>query len=172
MHKVPAYSQLLDVPDKEWQLRACGIVSLKMAMDSLSPELSPPITELIRNGLVLDAFIPGVGWKHAGLKNIAEQLGFAAETYDWFKEEPSAAWGMLLPLLEKAPVIASIHKDLIPGTSGHLVVLTGRDETSVFYNDPLAADRAGIPRSASHGQFLAGWKRRAIALSKAAGSSQ
>ena len=163
---VPAYSQYLDVKNRAWKRRSCGIVALKMVMDVLSPKRAKTRTlpRLIKKGVRMGAYIRNVGWSHHGLARIATSFGFRSKNHDWFKESPREAFRKLRRHLARGPVIASIHRNLEPGFSGHLVVVTGFERGIVLYNDPDSRTRHDIPRRAPLKKFLKGWKRRAVTV--------
>ena len=163
----PGYSQFLDVEDEEWKDRCCGILSLKMLLDywggqsNISPE---DVESLIGEGLEIGAYIPDIGWKHKELVELAQNHGLDGEDFDWMDEHPDVALNKVIPHLSEHPIIVSIHKDLIEGNSGHLVVLTGYEDGQIFYNDPDAKTRGDIERSAPLQKFLDGWKRRVVVV--------
>ena len=162
MFKVTLYSQFLDVEDKNWKIRACGIVSLKVVLEYWG--IKENIKDLIDLGLKKNAYISGVGWKHDGLVSVAKEFGFSGMNYDWFKDEPKDAFEKLLPNLEKYPVIASIYNNFKLGGSGHLVVLLGYQNGQIFFNDPDSKTRKGIQKKVGLEKFLTGWKRRIIVI--------
>lgn len=165
---VPAYSQFLDVSSPVWKRKACGAVSLKMVLDYLRPN-SISISEIIKRGrrknaFRLAAYIPNVGWAHKGLASLAEEFGFKGKNYDWSKKTPDAAYSLLLKKLQKRPIIASIYRNLKPGSSGHLVLLTGIKGNRIYYNDPDSKTRRGIKKTATLNKFLKGWKKRVVEI--------
>ena len=165
--EVPEYSQFLDVDDEEWKGRSCGIVSLKMLLDywNNESETTPEDVEnLITEALDFDAYLPGTGWKHKELVDIAKAHHLEGENLDWTSEHPDIAFNKAVPHLAKHPVMTSVFKDLKPGKSGHLVVVTGYEGGKVFYNDPDSKNREGIERNASLNEFLNGWTRRIIVI--------
>lgn len=164
MFKVPAYSQFLDVKDKKWQRRSCGIVVLKMILDFWGSGDKITADNLIKLGLKKNAYISGIGWRHKDLTLLSKNLGFKGKNYDWFKNKPKTAFKKLLPKLKKQPIIASICKNLNFGESGHLVVLAGFKNNHIFFNDPDSKTRKGIRKKASLKKFLNGWKRRVIVI--------
>jgi predicted double-glycine peptidase len=163
---VPAYSQYLDVKNRSWKRRSCGIVALKMALDFHAPKRAQKLTlsQLIKKGSRAGAYIRNVGWSHRGLARIAVRCGFQSRTYDWFRGLPGPAFKKLLRFLKRGPVIASMYRGLKPNASGHLVVVTGFKNGTVFYNDPDSRTRRGILRRAPLAKFLKGWKRRIIVV--------
>jgi hypothetical protein len=92
--KVPFYPQKWDLSrwqklgfesyqDAEyWEKSSCGILCLKMAIDSFliakSEPLSPSISDYIKKGVEIDAYKDSVGWDHAGLANLSKEFGFLA----------------------------------------------------------------------------------------------
>lgn len=166
-HRVPAYSQHLDVHDVRWQPRACGIVSLKAVIDywqNTTLRNRPTIAQLIKEGLKKDGYIPGVGWKHKTLAKLAAHHGLRGRHFDWHELSPENALEKLLVYFAKGPIIASIHKNFRLKGSGHLVVIKGIDTKRIFYNDPDARTKSAISRSVTLSRFLRGWKRRVIAV--------
>ena len=157
--KVP---QFLDIEDKKWKSRSCGIVSLKSILEYWG--VKENIKDLIDLGLKKGAYISGIGWKHKGLALIAKDYGLVGKNYDWFKNKPETAFKKLLPKLKKYPVIISIYKNLKPGKSGHLVVLTGHENGQIFFNDPDSKTKKGIQKKVGFEKFLIGWKRRIIVI--------
>lgn len=161
---IPFYSQHLDIKDKKWRHRSCGIVALKTALDFWGGETSPTFPELLKNGRRMKAYIRGVGWNHAGIARLARKYGFGGKNFDWFPKKPKWAFEKTRTFLKTGPVIASIHKNLDPAQSGHLVVITRITANRVYYLDPDAYAHDKIRRIASKKRFLAGWKRRIIII--------
>ncbi len=167
MHTLPRYSQYLDVADPAWQPKACGIVAVRTVLAHwLGEENVPSADALIREGLALDGFIPGVGWKHQTLVDIARAHGCAAERADWSKESPTQAMKFLHDAIARGPVVASIHMHLDPSSpDGHLVVAYNIDNATVHYYDPAQKGRDTISQSADGTAFANGWKKRVILIS-------
>jgi len=165
--KTPKYSQFLDVEDKEWKNKSCGILSLKMLLDYWNHKeetSAEDVENLITEGLAADAYVPEVGWKHRELVNLSQNHGLDGENFDWAHEHPDVAFNRVMPHLSKHPVMVSIHKDLSEDGPGHLAVLTGFEDGRVFYNDPDAKSREDIERSVPLQKFLNGWKRRMVVI--------
>lgn len=163
---VPAYSQYVDVKNRAWKRRSCGIVALKMVLDFLAPKRATTLTlpRLIRARTRAHAYIRNVGWSHAGLARIAMRYGFRSKKHDWSSKAPKSAFRSALRALRRGPVIASVYRNLKPGSSGHLVVITGFENNIVFYSDPDSKTRHAIPRKVPLAKFLKGWKRRIITV--------
>lgn len=68
---------------QRWEKSSCGILCLKMAIDSsllakVKP-LSPLIADYIKRGVEIGAYKNSVGWKHDGLVRLAKKFRFSAE---------------------------------------------------------------------------------------------
>ena len=74
-----------------WEKSCCGILCLKMAIDSIllvqGKPLSRSIKEYIDKGLAIGAYTDAVGWSHSGLAKLAKEFGFAAEARQNVKPE-------------------------------------------------------------------------------------
>lgn len=95
MVDVPFYPQIWDLsrwkelgyesPEdaKYWERSSCGILCLKMAIDTFLLRRggmpSPSISEHIKKGVAIGAYHDSVGWSHQGLARLAGELGFFAE---------------------------------------------------------------------------------------------
>ena len=87
----------------------------------------------------------------------------AEKAYDLVKSDNEAALGQFLDALKDGPVIISIHHKFNPNaTLGHLVVVTGFENDTVFYHDP---EDPRAEKTISTEDFLKGWKKRFIVLS-------
>jgi ABC-type bacteriocin/lantibiotic exporter with double-glycine peptidase domain len=162
---VPAVSQFLDVPDKDWRDRSCGIASLASVMGFWNGKV-PPLAPLIEEGLSCGAYTEGIGWRHRGIVELAEQRGLQGKNFDWSKEPMASARNKLEKMLSRGPVIASIRN----GNSGHLVVLTGMQGDKIFYNEPAAKKRNAIMQSTDRKSFFGKWKKRAIFVAPPTGA--
>lgn len=165
IHKVPEFSQHLDVKEKEWRNRACGIAALKMLLEYNNSD-SPPIDELIKIGLEKDAYIQNIGWKHKELAEIARDFNLKSKNFDWANLTPEEAFENLESYFPENPVLASIHKDFDDKKGGHLIVLTGMEDDTIFYNEPYAEKRQEIKQSVHKDKFMKGWKRRIITAAR------
>jgi hypothetical protein len=86
--------------------------------------------------------------------------GYLLRFPDW----PAAAWC----LERKLPIIASVRYAAgelagapLRETSGHLIVLTGCDDTHAFVNDPVAPTAADVPRRYRLAELHRAWLERA-----------
>ncbi len=138
---VPARSQMQAPPDIA--ARICSPTSVAMVLEywgrptvtpSLAAEMFDPVTECFG---VWPAAIQA-----AGRRGVA---GYLLRFPDW----SAAAWC----LARQLPIIASIRYAAgelagaaIVETSGHLVVITGREGDDVLVNDPAAPTAASVPR--------------------------
>jgi Peptidase_C39 like family len=153
---VPALSQRQAPP--EIAMRICSPTSVAMVLGYLGAAASP--LEIAAEAFHAASDSYGV-WpaaiRAAGLRGVA---GYLLRFPDW----PSAVW-----CLERGlPIVASIRyaADELPGaplreTSGHLIVLTGCDEHSVFVNDPVAPTAADVPRRYRLDDLQRAWLDRA-----------
>ncbi len=151
----------LDI-DKHWQDRACGIASVLMVIEFyLNKKIDSK--ELFDCAMSIGAYLEGIGFKHKELAKTAENYGLSGENFDWAKMDQNEAFDKLTDFLKEGPIIVSIYSKFDPeNKGGHLIVLTGFDEESIFYNDP----QFGADKSISTKDFLKGWKQRIIAITK------
>ena len=163
MFNVPAYSQFLDVKNRHWRNKSCGVVALKSVLEYWKNG-DIDVDALTKRGKKLKAYLEDIGWKHAGLALLARQHGLRAKNFDWAKFPSHAAWKKLGAELKNGPVIASIYKNLKPKTSGHLVVITGIKKGLIYYNDPGSKTKRDVEKRASKARFLRGWKKRIIVV--------
>ena len=65
-----------------WKEYSCGVVCLKMAVDTIlmdkSRPISPNISEYIKAGVRIGAYSERNGWIHAGLVRLAKHFGVSA----------------------------------------------------------------------------------------------
>ncbi|MDO8469718.1 MAG: papain-like cysteine protease family protein [bacterium] len=165
---LPRYSQFLDVREPPWRRRACGVVALMTVIDGYQPlparSAAARASVLIRTGVQIGAYDPEHGWRHAGLVRLARARGFRARRFDWTEYSPAQAMRLLGELLKTGPIIASLYRNLLPGTPGHLVVVTHMNARTVRYHDPDSKSRERVKRTASLARFRNGWKQRGIVV--------
>jgi len=156
------FSQHLDLSHEEHKLKGCGIASLGMLLGDKVTNLD----ELYHLGLEQGAYLPGVGWKHAGLTNLAKHFGFKnSYNLDLAKESLETALNKLKEELEKGPVMVSVYTNYYPlNKDGHLIVLLSLTDEQAEVLDPAAKDHADIHQFIPASQFLIGWKKRLIVV--------
>jgi flavin reductase (DIM6/NTAB) family NADH-FMN oxidoreductase RutF len=114
-----------------WSCRGCGIAALRMAVDALcGANACPTQGDVIRTGVSMGAYRPGVGWIHQGLVELAGKYGVRAETFRAAAPQQLAAW-----LREGRLCIVSVSPHFSGGErredgtvqqkGGHLVALYG-----------------------------------------------
>ena len=135
---------------ESWTCRSCGIASVRMVIDGLralrGQEPCPCQAEMLRRGLTLGAYKPGVGWIHQGLADLAAEYGVTGTALRGQTPEDIRAF-----LAAGRPCIASVSPRFAGGEpeetgtpiprGGHLVVLLGYAEedgalTGYFVHHP------------------------------------
>lgn len=164
MYDVPALSQYLDLDDTTWQGRACGVISLAMLLNYHGLEIDS--NELLKDAFASECYLGGIGWKHKELARLAERFELQAKNFDWATLEETVAFEQMLQALQKGPILASIHHTFDPQKGGHLIVVTGLEDNTVFYNDPDAKERSEIKKSIPVDVFRHGWKKRIIEIER------
>ena len=174
--KIPAsyYSQYLDVTDEKWQPRACGIVCLKILLESRGVSL-PSLDEMIEQGVAIGAYGES-GWKHDGLIALAEMYGAQIERAEWRKSDyknqeelnEEGIQFIISELRAFRAVIVSVIKKFQDDDKFHMVVLIGLEEkngevTGFYYHDSDAKVREeGENLLVPIDIFRSKWRRMAI----------
>lgn len=174
--KVPYYSQYLDVENKEWQQRACGVVCLKMLLESKGVK-TPSIDEIIKDGVVLGAYSEN-GWLHDGLITLGEKYGAKlyrkefrkknADTDTFEKLNIEGVDTIVEELNEGLPVIVSAIKNFEVRNKFHMVLVVGAEikdgvVKGFYYHDPDSNTEAkGAYQFVPFTTFLDSWRRMAI----------
>lgn len=143
---VPYYSQYLDVTDEMWKSRACGVVCLKILLESKGVRTSS-LDEMIGQGCAIGAHGEW-GWKHDGLVALGKQYGAKLSRAEWRKSDAKTPdelneegiQFLISELRAGRPVIVSAVKKFQEDDKFHMVVLTGFDEkdgaaTGFYYHD-------------------------------------
>lgn len=168
---VPYYSQFLDIEDRYWMPRACGIVALKMVLDFYLPAQTgkkniPPIMELVDTCSKAGGYGKS-GWFHDALVSLARSFGLEA----YRKEKMDIEDGtreIINNLREGNPVLVSAVKYILGQTKFHMVVATGFEEkngvlTGIYYHDPEAIDKLkGRHVFVDINTFKREWRKMAI----------
>ena len=159
---LPFYSQYLDIKNPDWQGKACGVASLAMLLGAKAPSLD----ELYQLGLDRKAYLPGVGWRHAGLASLAKHFGFKnSYNLDLAKEDMESALAKLKAELKNGPVMVSVFARYEHGhKEGHLVVLLSLNDKEAEVLDPNVLDKKQGLQLIPAAKFIAGWKKRLIVV--------
>lgn len=161
-YSVPKYSQHIHISDKNWSDKSCGIVSLAMLFGYFQKKAPPD--ELLKLAIEKDAYLPGIGWKHKELADLAEKYDLRGDCYDWSKIDEDTAIKNAEIHIKRYPIMASVFSDFQPMNGGHLIVITKIEANQVFYNDPNAEYEKDIEKIISKEKFVAGWKKRVITI--------
>lgn len=181
---VPYYSQHLDVEDKKWKSRACGIVCLKIVMDYYGRK-TPPIDDLIKEMEFINGF-GDFGSEHEPLVMIARNYGLHAYRQEFKSlindhinkkvkksshEDRLVEEGLnkiIRKLANNQPIIVSAVKNFSESEKFHLVVLVGLEKEGeeikgFYYNDPAAFERSeGMHKFVPIETFKKHWRKMAI----------
>lgn len=185
---VPYYSQYLDVKDENWKSRSCGIVCLKMVLDSYKSKNDTKISSV--DGLIKEMeFINGFGSfgsDHESLVILARNYGFHAYRQEFrsmvndleskivrkSKYEDRLAKDGIDKIIHKIennqPVIVSVIKDFSRQNKFHLVVLTGFQKSGnelkgFYYHDPDSLNiEDGKHKFVPINTFKKHWRKMAI----------
>ncbi|MFZ2072650.1 MAG: C39 family peptidase [Minisyncoccia bacterium] len=160
-YNVPLYSQIADISSVEWKQKGCGVADVAMIVNFYKPQTTT-VQKVLEQGISSGAYQKNVGWKHDGLAALAKKYDLKGKVNDFSQLEKKTALNQFKDVIKEGPAIASIHRGFDPKSSfGHLIVITGFDETFVFYNDPGKHD--GI-RKVLITDFMKGWKRKLIVI--------
>lgn len=173
---IPYYSQYLNVTDHEWQSRACGVVCLKMLLESKGVK-TPSIDEMIKEGVTLKAYSEN-GWLHDGLITLGEKYGAKLYRKEFRKKDADqdtleklnieGVYTIVGELKEGRPVIVSAIKNFEVRDKFHMVLVVGAEiENEVvkgfYYHDPDSyTESKGAYQFAPFTTFLDSWRRMAI----------
>ncbi len=164
---VPFYSQYMDIQDKHWMLRGCGVTCLKMALDYFGAK-TPQLDEMIAKAAAMGAYGDS-GWYHDGLIAVAKEYGIDA----WRKEDMDTTSGvkeMYEMLSHGGLVVVSVVQRLLGRHKFHQVLLIGyreegNDFKGFYYHDPMSSDREqGKALYVEADIFKVYWRNKAIFL--------
>ncbi|RJQ30034.1 hypothetical protein C4565_01175 [Candidatus Parcubacteria bacterium] len=162
---IPKYSQYIDVNLTNWKSHACGIVSLRMITDYYNYKYKKvAIDKTIKQGLVLHAYIPGIGWAYKGLIRTAKLYGCKGIFFDWKDIKTEDAYKKMIKYLIDGPIMVSIPKDFNEKNSSHLVVLESIKNDKVTLLDPATTNRDNVICSVTLEKFLLHWKKRILII--------
>ncbi|MGH9857032.1 MAG: C39 family peptidase, partial [Acidobacteriota bacterium] len=87
LQRVPTYSQLVDINEADWKLKACGITSLYMSMafhwEEAGQTHFPTLNETLDYARSIGGYHAEKSWLHGELANTARHYGFAAVAMSW-----------------------------------------------------------------------------------------
>jgi len=183
------YSQYSpDIP-YEWRSRVCSLVCIRVVIDFLLSE-KPEITDLIKEGQIIDGYNEKFGWNHEAIVRIFRNHGVSAYRQEFKSRhinlitsgseeslyEPSLVdFGVekiKLSLDNGLPVIISVLKRFNEPNTYHMAVVVGYElnEEGIkgFYlNDPERLDAAsGEAIFLPIRDFISAWRRLAIFVEK------
>jgi len=163
--EVPYYSQFLDVEDKYWMPRACGMACMKMVLDFYEVDTAS-LDELIKKGSEEGGYGPW-GWVHDYFVAFAKKYGLEAHREE--KMDPEKGVVAIADALRHGhPVIVSAVKYILGQTKFHMIVITGYEEadgavTGFYYHDPESTTREGSQHLfVSREIFVREWRKMAI----------
>jgi predicted double-glycine peptidase len=120
------------------------------------------VDTLLAEGIAAGSFLPTAGWTHAGLIDLARPYGLTGASHSLAHQSVDDALATLRQVVGEAPVMASVHYTFEPTNPiPHLVVVTGIDDTTVYYNDPAEPTGEG---AISIEKFQRAWKQRYISI--------
>lgn len=174
--QIPYYSQYMDVINKEWQPRACGIACLKMLLEARGVE-TPTLDEMIKDGVALGAYSEN-GWLHDGLIALGAKYGAELYRKEFRKKDADMVTSdklnteginVILNELEMGrPVIVSAIKNFEIRNKFHMVLVVGAElEEGIvkgfYYHDPDSyTETKGAYQFVQFGIFKTAWRRLAI----------
>ncbi len=159
---LPFYSQYLDIKNPNWRGKACGIASLAMLLGGKVFNLD----DLYQKGLDEGAYLPGVGWRHAGLVSLAKDFGFKnSYNLDLAGDDMESALIKLKTELKNGPVMVSVFSCYEHGhKEGHLVVLLSLNDKEAKVLDPNVLEKEQGLQLIPMTKFISGWKKRLIVV--------
>ncbi len=162
LYKTKPLSQFLDIKNKKWKNKSCGVVALTMLINQkLNKNLNP--NKILQGILKKDAYLKNIGWKHKELTEHGKEFGVNIQSYDLAQNKDEYAILKLFEALKKGAVIASVHKEFNPKNNGHLIILVGLKNNKIYFYDPEKKERNEILQKVNIYRFQKGWKKRFIA---------
>lgn len=163
---LPVCDQFNQTHDPEWAHRMCAICSLHMLLKHHNPEFSVSPAGLLEQGLAANAYLENIGWKHAGVVQLAAVHGLPlqyAQRFFYTPEEKEVGLKLINQNLKNnQPVMVSVFHELNPSKAGHMVVIHGLQEfnaTTIGYHiqDPDSRWR-GHNYFLTRQEFIDGWR--------------
>lgn len=179
MRNVPFYSQYDESVPPEWRDRACGIMCLRMAMETYSSSTFA-VHDLITEALAVKAYQESVGWNHQGLVYMAHNRGIPAyqeefRSLDYRTNEPQVLVQDQLmrhgirkfkgELARGNIILVSVGKDMKPGGAPHIVLLVAAESGGFRYHDPGKESAAkGANQLILEDDFVKTWRLLSIVV--------
>ena len=167
--KLPLVNQRKETKNKKWAHRTCAICSLKMVMAWKNKKLEKiPVMTLVKEGLKVDGYLKGIGWKHQVIVDLAKKYGVKMGfVKNFFKSKAQKKNGLVFinkKLTSRKPVLAS----MLYRVDGHVIVVNGFRKnlsrvTGYFIQDPDPGLR-GSNYFLSTKEFTAYWRGGLIHL--------
>lgn len=116
--------------DDYWDKRACGIACIYMIIKTLDKSSHANISRLIQECLALNGYNEkgDTGWHHISLISLLNRHNIKA-----FSKKYMPVKEVLSEISKNRYAISSIRSN----TGGHLILIYGFDEKSVYYHDPF-----------------------------------
>ncbi len=188
---IPFHSQHWDLSDFQklgfssydeaeyWQRSCCGILCLKMALETLNPASIHSLSGLIQKGLDIKAYTEKFGWDHKGLMRLGEEYSLKSKHYE--KISPKSLKNYIQQ--NSIPIISikwafenkkNWKKYLMPWKKygGHLALITGyeienKELTGFYVHHTSIKPEYNWPHTfIPINTFKAGFTGRAIIVSK------
>jgi len=153
--------------DKNWARKSCAICSLKMVLSLYNKNTKDiPVMTLVNEGLSIDGFIEGIGWKHGAIIKLARNHGI--KMYRMFCRKPSYRKNGLnvlnFNLINESPIMASIYYNLDKSKGGHVIVVNGCKIDSknriigYYITDPDGINKKGNKYYLTRDEFNNNWR--------------
>lgn len=130
-----------------WQGSSCGILCIKMAIESILGHQIDPISNIITKGLQLNAYSHEQGWSHEGLARLGRLYGVKAVATGGLNNS-----NLISSLEQGAVPVVSIKWAFLPDKSlkekiffwkrrgGHLALVIGYEPNEGFYVNHTSTD--------------------------------
>lgn len=126
--ELPLIRQQYDTEDKDWADRTCGICSLEMLLENRGHKKSP-IMDLVDEALEINGYIPGIGWKHSAIVELAKKrglnMGFIVQFPGTIEEKEKYLKFISDNIQNEKPLLASLYYQLDKSNGGHVVIING-----------------------------------------------
>ncbi|MEK9158117.1 MAG: hypothetical protein AAB638_02960 [Patescibacteria group bacterium] len=163
---LPVCNQYDESHDKNWAHRLCAICSLWTLLKFHNSGFSVPVMDLVNKALAQDSYLENVGWKHAGIVNLANEYGLKLQYAKKFFYTPEEKEQGLLIVDENIrnhhPVIISIFSHFTPARGAHMVIINGfqnfGDSTLGYYIQDSDATFRGHNYFVTRAELIQNWR--------------